>query len=52
MRRYELPPHLLELELTESAFLENESGLFESMKPCRPSGSSSPWTISDQATRP
>ena len=32
MRRYELPPHLLELELTESAFLENESGLFESMK--------------------
>ena len=36
MRRYELPPHLLELELTESAFLENESGLFESMKPCRP----------------
>ena len=32
MRRYGLPPHLLELELTESAFLENESGLFESMK--------------------
>lgn len=32
IRRYELPPHLLELELTESAFLENESGLFESMK--------------------
>ena len=32
MRRDELPPHLLELELTESAFLENESGLFESMK--------------------
>lgn len=32
MRRYELPPHLLELELTESAFLENESGSSESMK--------------------
>lgn len=32
VHRYELPPHLLELELTESAFLENESGLFESMK--------------------
>lgn len=32
VKRYGLPPHLLELELTESAFLENESGLFESMK--------------------
>ena len=32
MKRYDLPPRLLELELTESAFLENESGLFQSMK--------------------
>lgn len=31
VRRYDLPPRLLELELTESAFLENESGLFKSM---------------------
>ena len=38
MRRYELPPHLLELELTESAFLENESGLFGSMKALRAFG--------------
>ena len=38
VRRYELPPHLLELELTESAFLENESGLFESMKALQASG--------------
>ncbi len=32
MQRYDLPPRLLELELTESAFLENESGLFQAMK--------------------
>ncbi len=35
VRRYDLPPGLLEFELTESAFLENEEELFEAMRTLR-----------------
>lgn len=32
MTRYNLPPHMLELELTESVFLDNEKNLVETME--------------------
>lgn len=32
IRKYDIPPQLLELELTETAFLENEKGLSEAMR--------------------
>lgn len=35
---YDLPPHLLELELTESVFLDSESQLFDSIRELRECG--------------
>ncbi len=38
VRRYDIPPRLLELEVTESALLENENSLFQSMQRLKADG--------------
>ncbi|MEG1609936.1 MAG: EAL domain-containing protein, partial [Bilophila sp.] len=38
IKKYNLPPHLLELELTESVFLDSESQLFNAIRELKDSG--------------
>lgn len=47
---YNLPRHLLELELTESAFFESEKTLVGSCRICKARAFTFPWTTSAQAT--
>lgn len=48
---YDVPPEYVPLELTESAFLEDEAGMYRRMEACGSGASWCPWMISEPVIR-